>query len=208
VAGSVFPDADLTVLQGKRLGFVLTGSFCTFRRVLKVVERLVSLGASVQPVLSYASATHDTRFIQADELAAQLTRITGNAPWAALQQVEPIGPKRLVDLTVVAPATGNTLAKLASGLADTPATLAVKSTLRNGAPVLLAVSTNDGLAGAAKNIGALLARKHFFFVPFGQDDPAAKPTSLVADMERVPEAAAFALQGKQIQPMLYGYCVG
>ncbi|GHU68670.1 dipicolinate synthase subunit B [Clostridia bacterium] len=193
---------DLGQLKGKQIGFALTGSFCTFARALNVVRALVEAGASVQPILSYAAAQSDTRFMKARDLISQLTTITGKMPWRTLQQVEPIGPQRKVDMLVVAPATGNSLAKLAHGITDTPALLAVKSTLRNGSPIVLAVSTNDGLAAAAQNIGILLSRKHIFFVPFGQDDPKGKPTSLVANMEMIPKTCALAFMGEQVQPIL------
>ncbi|MDR0397429.1 MAG: dipicolinate synthase subunit B [Oscillospiraceae bacterium] len=195
-------DADVKELKGKRIGLAMTGSFCTFARVLKVVKTLVEAGAIVQPILSYASAQSDTRFMKASELSEQLERITSSAPWTTLQQVEPIGPQRKVDMVIMAPATGNSMAKLAHGVADTPALLAVKSALRNGSPVVIAVSTNDGLAAAAQNIGILLSRKHIFLTPFGQDDPSAKPTSLVARMESIPQTAAMAFRGEQIQPIL------
>jgi len=191
-------------LMNKRIGFAMTGSYCTFARVLKQVQALVEAGAQVQPILSAVSHDLDTRFMSATELVLQLECITGKQPWYTLQQVEPIGPKQLLDLMIIAPCTGNSLAKLAVGIADTPALLAAKSTLRNGGPVLLAVSTNDGLAGAGKNIGALFARKHIFFVPFGQDDPKGKPSSLVARMESILEAAEEALEHRQIQPVLLG----
>ncbi|MDR1262806.1 MAG: dipicolinate synthase subunit B [Oscillospiraceae bacterium] len=202
ITGIVDKTADLSELKGKRIGFALTGSFCTFARVLKVIQTLAGTGAMVQPILSYASSQSDTRFMKARDLSDQLESITGSAPWTTLQQVEPIGPQRKVDILVVAPATGNSMAKLAHGIADTPALLAVKSTLRNGSPVVIAVSTNDGLAAAAQNIGVLLARKHVFFVPFGQDDPRGKPASLVAHMEAIPETVISALKGVQVQPVL------
>lgn len=189
-------------LDGKRIGFALTGSFCTFARVLEQVKALVRAGAVVQPILSANAHDLDTRFMTAESLHAQLETLTDHAPWHTLNQVEPIGPKKLLDLMIVAPCTGNSLAKLNAGIADGPVLLACKSILRNGGPVLLAVSTNDGLGTAAKNIGSLLARKHIFFVPFGQDDPMDKPTSLVACMERIPEAAEAALEHRQIQPVL------
>ncbi|MDR1599381.1 MAG: dipicolinate synthase subunit B [Oscillospiraceae bacterium] len=195
-------DNNLAELKGKRIGFAMTGSFCTFARVLKAVQALADAGAAVQPILSYASAQSDTRFMKAGELAGHLKRITGSEPWTTLQQVEPIGPGRKVDMLIMAPATGNSMAKLARGIADTPALLAVKSALRNGCPVVIAVSTNDGLAAAAQNIGILLSRKHIYFVPFGQDDPIGKPTSLVARMESIPETAAMAFLGEQVQPIL------
>ena len=189
-------------MQGKRSGFALTGSFCTFKKVLPQVEALVSAGAEVTPIVSPSVAATDSRFGKAEYFWNELARMTGREPLATIVQVEPIGPKKLLDLMIVAPCTGNTLAKLALGIADTPVTLACKSHLRNGRPLLLAPSTNDGLGNAAKNIGMLLNAKHVFFVPFGQDDPMEKPNSLVAHMDRIPEAARLALLESQMQPIL------
>ena len=195
---------DIITFDNLNIGFALTGSFCTFDRVLKTMKTLTELGAKVQPILSYAASESDTRFFRARDLHIQLKDITGRESWATLQQVEPIGPRNLIDLLVIAPATGNSIAKLAHGIADTPVLLAAKSTLRNEKPVVIAVSTNDGLAAASRNIGLLLARKHIYFVPFGQDDPKNKPSSLVANMESIPQVIVDALTGKQTQPILLG----
>ncbi len=189
-------------LKGKTIGFALTGSFCTFARVFPQAEALTRLGARVIPIFSSNVYAMDTRFFTADEVRMHMFAATGEEPLYTLNGVEPIGPKHLLDLLIIAPCTGNSLAKLAVGIADTPVTLAAKSHLRNSGPILLAVSTNDGLAAAAKNIGELLARRHYFFVPFEQDDPAGKPRSLVAQMEQIPECAALALDGVQPQPVL------
>lgn len=189
-------------MTGKRIGFALTGSFCTFAKVLPQVQALVEAGAQVFPIASGAVAGTDTRFGRAEDFLRALTDMTGREPLSTLAQVEPIGPRRMLDLLIVAPCTGNTLAKLAAGIADTPVTLACKAHLRNEGPLLLAPSTNDGLGTAAKNIGALLGARSVFFVPFGQDDPRGKPRSLVAHMERIPEAAEAALAGRQLQPVL------
>lgn len=189
-------------MTGKRIGFALTGSFCTFAKVLPQVQALVEAGAQVFPIASRAVAETDTRFGRAEDFLRALADMTGREPLSTLAQVEPIGPRRMIDLLIVAPCTGNTLAKLAAGIADTPVTLACKAHLRNEGPLLLAPSTNDGLGTAAKNIGALLAARSVFFVPFGQDDPQGKPRSLVAHMERIPEAAEAALAGRQLQPVL------
>ena len=189
-------------MTGKRIGFALTGSFCTFAKVLPQVQALVEAGAQVFPSASRAVAETDTRFGRAEDFLHALADMTGREPLSTLAQVEPIGPRRMLDLLIVAPCTGNTLAKLAAGIADTPVTLACKAHLRNEGPLLLAPSTNDGLGTAAKNIGALLAARSVFFVPFGQDDPRGKPRSLVAHMERIPEAAEAALAGRQLQPVL------
>ncbi len=189
-------------MTGKRIGFALTGSFCTFAKVLPQVQALVEAGAQVFPIASGAVAGTDTRFGRAEDFLHALADMTGREPLSTLAQVEPIGPRRMLDLLIVAPCTGNTLAKLAAGIADTPVTLACKAHLRNEGPLLLAPSTNDGLGTAAKNIGALLGARSVFFVPFGQDDPRGKPRSLVAHMERIPEAAEAALAGRQLQPVL------
>ena len=186
----------------KRMGFALCGSFCTFSKVLEELSALAAEGWDLTPVMSYSAASIDTRFGNTDQIRQTVTKICGRPPLVSLTEVEPIGPKKLFDVLVVAPATGNTLAKIAAGIADTPVTLAVKSHLRNDRPVVLAVSTNDGLAGNAVSIGRLLARKHMYFVPFGQDAPLEKPNSLVADFSRIGATAELALQGKQLQPLL------
>jgi len=189
-------------LSGKRIGFALTGSFCTFARVFPQMQALVDAGALLIPIFSFNTFSLDTRFFTAEEVRERVCAITGHAPLHTLEGVEPIGPKHLLDLLIIAPCTGNTLAKLAMGMSDTPVTLAAKSHLRNSGPVLVAVSTNDGLAAQAKNIGELLSRRHYFFVPFEQDDAAKKPRSLVAEMEKIPESAEMALSGEQLQPVL------
>lgn len=183
------------------IGFALCGSFCTYDRVFPVME-LLTRDYRITPILSNPSASIDSRFGTAQEHLQQAEEICGHKALLSIEDVEPIGPKKLLDALVIAPCTGNTLAKLAHGIADTPVTMAAKSHLRNGRPVILAVSTNDGLAGAAENIGRLLVRKHYYFVPFGQDDPIRKPNSLVADFSMVPQTLEMALEGRQIQPLL------
>ena len=183
------------------IGFAMCGSFCTYSEVFPVME-LLSRDYHVTPIFSEASYITDSRFGTADEHIQSAMEICGTPPLHTIAQVEPIGPKKLFDVLVIAPCTGNTLAKLAHSIADGPVTMAVKSHLRNGRPVLVAVSTNDGLAGAAENIGKLLARRHYYFVPFGQDNAAAKPTSLVADFTKIPQALEAALEGQQLQPVL------
>lgn len=183
------------------IGFAMCGSFCTYSNVFPVMETVAKLH-HVTAIFSQSAYSIDSRFGTAQEHIHRATEICGKVPLHTIDQVEPIGPKKLFDALVIAPCTGNTLAKLAHSIADGPVTMAAKSHLRNGRPVLIAVSTNDGLAGAAENIGKLLARKHFYFVPFGQDDPAKKPTSMVADFEKIPQALEAALAGKQIQPIL------
>ncbi len=187
------------------IGFAMTGSFCTFERVLKQMEALVRRGYEVLPVLSFNAGTLDTRFMTAEHLRARIVEITGNEPIDTLAGAEPIGPKKMTDVFLIAPATGNSLAKLAGGIYDTPALLGAKSHLRNDRPLVLAVSTNDGLGAAAQNIGRLLNVRNIYFVPFGQDDPVKKPRSLVADFSQIPRTIAAALSGVQMQPMLsYG----
>ena len=183
------------------IGFAMCGSFCTFADVFPVAETL-SRSHTVVPILSAAAACTDTRFGLAEDHRALLTEICGRMPLCTIPEVEPIGPKKLLDALVIAPCTGNTLAKLAHSIADTPVTMAVKSHLRNGRPVIIALSTNDALGGAAENIGKLLARKHYYFVPFSQDDAIGKPTSMIADFSKIPDALDAALLGKQLQPII------
>ena len=186
----------------KTIGFALCGSFCTFEPALAAMARLAREYERVLPILSFAAASTDSRFGRAADFRARIEAICGRPVIDTLAGAEPIGPKKLLDLLVIAPCTGNTLAKLAAGVADTPVTLACKAHLRNGRPVVAAVSSNDALAGNAWSLGRLLDRKHFYFVPFGQDSPEKKPASLVADMAQIPETVELALQGRQIQPML------
>ena len=183
------------------IGFAFCGSFCTFSKVFPVLETL-SKEHKVIPIFSATSASVDSRFGKAADFVAFAERICNRKVIGSVSDAEPIGPKKLLDALVIAPCTGNTLAKLAHGIADGPVTMAAKSHLRNGRPVIVAVSTNDALGAAAENIGRLLARKHYYFVPFRQDDPLNKPTSMVADFTRIPDTVAAALDGRQIQPVL------
>lgn len=183
------------------IGFSLCGSFCTYATVFPVMEALAKKH-TVIPIFSHSAYTIDSRFGTAQSHIAKAEKICGAHPIHTIEQAEPIGPKKLLDALVIAPCTGNTLAKLAHSIADGPVTMAAKSHLRNGRPVLIAVSTNDALAGAAENIGKLLSRKHYYFVPFGQDSPNTKPTSMVADFSKIPQALDDALIGRQIQPIL------
>ena len=183
------------------IGFAMCGSFCTYDRVFPVME-LLARDYRVIPIFSNASACISSRFGTAREHLHQAEEICGRTPIVTIEDAEPIGPKKMLDALVIAPCTGNTLAKLAHGISDTPVTMAAKSHLRNERPVVVAVSTNDGLAGAAENIGRLLARKHYYMVPFGQDDPARKPNSLVADFSMIPLTLELALEERQVQPLL------
>ena len=189
-------------MRKERVGFAVCGSFCTHEQVLKALEDLTEHYETVIPIVSEISAVTDTRFGTSEALMKRLKELTGNEVLYDIPSVEPIGPKGLLDVLVIAPATGNTIAKLATGITDTAVTMAAKAHLRNGRPVVLAVSSNDGLAAGARNIGELLARKHFFFAPFGQDNAEKKPTSLVADFSRLTETVDAALRGEQIQPVL------
>lgn len=189
-------------LKNLRVGCAMTGSFCTFRGAFGVWGRLKDAGAALTPIMSYNAAATDTRFYPAAEAVETFESICGAPAIRTLHAAEPIGPKKLLDVLAIMPCTGNTLAKLAAGIADTPVTLAAKSHLRNGRPVVIAVSTNDGLGQNAQSIGRLMAAKHFYFVPFRQDDYAEKPNSVVADFTLLPETIEYALKGIQIQPIL------
>ena len=183
------------------IGFAMCGSFCTFSQVFPMLE-LLSRDYRITPIFSFNAGTIDSRFGCVREHLETAAEICGTMPLSTIEAVEPIGPKKMLDALIIAPCTGNTLAKLAHSIADTPVTMAAKSHLRNGRPVIVAVSTNDGLAGAAENIGRLLVRKHYYFVPFGQDDARNKPTSLVADFSLIPQTLEAALEGRQLQPIL------
>ena len=190
------------LLSGKKIGFAMTGSFCTFSQVFPEAQRLADEGAELYPILSDNVWSLDTRFYTAEQVKSRLETICDRPIWHTLPEVEPIGPKHLLDLVIVAPCTGNSLGKLACVIIDTPVIMAAKSHLRNGGPVLLAVSTNDALAMCAKNIGVLLACRNFYFVPFRQDSPEKKPASLVARFDLIFESACAALEGRQLQPLL------
>lgn len=183
------------------IGFAMCGSFCTFAKVFPIMEQLTK-AHNVIPIFSDVSYSVSSRFGKAEEHIAKAADICGKDPLHTIDQVEPIGPRKLLDALIIAPCTGNTLAKLAHSIADGPVTMAAKSHLRNGRPVLIAVSTNDALGGAAENIGKLLARKHYYFVPFGQDDAQEKPTSMVADFSLIPKTLDASISGIQIQPIL------
>ena len=185
-----------------RVGFAFCGSFCTFQQAMPALERARAKYGDVTPIVSETVAATDSRFGPAHEYMREMERICGRRVIDSIPKAEPIGPKKLLDVLVICPCTGTTLAKLANGIADTAVTMAAKAHLRNGRPVVLCPATNDGLAGAARNIGALLDKKNVYFVPFGQDDPAGKPTSLVADFTRVNDAVDAALRGEQLQPVL------
>lgn len=189
-------------MRKERVGFALCGSFCTHEAVLRALKTMTETYETVIPIVSQTAASTDTRFGTASQLMEQLRQLTGREPITTIEGAEPIGPKALLDVLVIAPATGNTVAKLACGITDTAVTMAAKAHLRNGRPVVLALASNDALAAGAQNIGALLARKHYYFVPFGQDNAEKKPCSLVADFSQIPAAVVAALEGRQLQPLL------
>ncbi|MEE1078523.1 MAG: dipicolinate synthase subunit B [Agathobacter sp.] len=184
------------------IGYGITGSFCTFSKSKKAVENLVALGTKVIPIFSYHVQEMDTRFGNAKEYIEEICTITNSKGIYSIQEAEPIGPKNLLDVMVIAPCTGNTAAKLWNGIVDTPVLMAAKAHMRNGNPLVLAISTNDALGNCFKNIGNLMNMKQIYFVPFGQDDYVKKPNSMVADLEQLPETIRMALDGKQIQPVI------
>lgn len=192
----------MTQPTARTVVFALCGSFCSIDTVLPQIQRLTARGWQVLPVLSVSAATQDTRFGTAAELRAKLEALTGRVPLDTLQQVEPLGPRKLADAMVIAPATGTTISLLAAGISSTPVTMAAKSLLRVSRPIVVAPSTNDGLAGSAPALAALLQRKNYYFVPFGQDDSFKKPASLKSDFSLIPDTLECALRGVQLQPVL------
>lgn len=190
------------LLEGVKVGFAMTGSFCTFAKTLPQIELLVKEGAEVFPILSYAVNEFDTRFGKADDLKDTLKKITGKDLITTIVGAEPIGPKGYLDILVVAPCTGNTISKIANAITDGPVTMACKAHLRNQKPLVIGVSTNDGLGANAKNIGTLLNMKNIYMIPFGQDDPFKKCTSLVADFDLLVPTVIGAIKHVQLQPML------
>ncbi len=191
-------------LEELRVGFAFCGSFCTMSRALDALEQTAARFGPVTPIVSETVARTDTRFGAAHDFMREMERICGRRVTATIAETEPIGPKGLLDVLVVCPCTGNTLAKLAHGVTDSSVTMAAKAHLRNGRPLVLALATNDGLGASAPNLGAMLGRKNAYFVPFGQDDWAGKPNSLVADFSLVPDTVEAACRGEQIQPVLLG----
>lgn len=189
-------------LEGKRIGYALSGSHCTLENTFRPMARLREMGADVIPIVSYTVSSTATRFGTPEGWLEKVREISGHEPLKSIPEVEPIGPKNLVDTVLVAPCTGNTLARLANAINDSPVTMATKACLRNGKPVVLAITSNDLLGMNARNLGMLLAAKHVYFVPFGQDNPAAKPNSMESDFDLIPEAVEAALQGRQLQPLL------
>lgn len=189
-------------MKNRKLGFALCGSFCTIDKATDAMEKLISLGYDVTPIMSENCYSIDTRFGTADSNINTIEGICQKKILHTIVQAEPIGPNNMLDLLIIAPCTGNTLAKLAHSVTDTAVTMAVKSHLRNEKPVLIALATNDALAGTLKNIGILMQAENYFFVPTAQDNPTNKPRSMVADFNAMPNAVELALQNKQMQPIL------
>ena len=189
-------------LKDKKIGFTLTGSFCTFKKVIPKMKEIKKLGAEIIPIMSFNSYNLDTKFGKAKDFIEEIENITGKEIIHTIQGAEPIGPKKMTDIMIIAPCSGNTMAKLACDIIDTPATMAAKSHLRNNRPLVIAPSTNNGLSGNAENIGKLLNRKNYYFVPFRQDNPITKPRSIVFDAEYIIKTIEYALDGEQISPIL------
>lgn len=190
-------------LEGKNIGFAFTGSFCTFRKTINEMKNISEIkDISIFPIMSFNSFNLDTKFGKALDFEKEIEEITRNKIIHTIVDAEPIGPKKMFDILIIAPCSGNTIAKLANDIINTPVTMAVKSHLRNNRPVVIAISTNNGLSGAAENIGKLLNRKNYYFVPFKQDNPITKPNSIVFDPTYIRKTLEFALDGEQIQPIL------
>lgn len=192
----------METLQNKNIGFAITASYCTFSKILEPLKQLIDAGANITPIMSFNASTLDSRFTTAENFKEKIKIITGHDIWDTIADVEPIGPKSLLDLLIVAPCTGNTLAKLALGITDTPVTMSCKAHLRNERPVLIAISTNDALSANAGNLGKLINTKGYYFVPFYQDNCQKKPNSLIAKMDLLLPAALDCINGKQLQPMI------
>jgi len=184
------------------IGYGITGSFCTFSQTRKAVIRLKEMGAQITPIFSYQTQSCDTRFGSAKEFVEGICGITESEGIKTIVQAEPIGPNNFLDIMVIAPCTGNTAAKLCAGIVDTPVLMAAKAHMRNGKPLVIAISTNDALGMNFKTIGQLMNMKNIYFVPFGQDNHKSKPNSMIANLDLLPDTIDFALKGKQIQPIL------
>ncbi len=189
-------------LSGCNIGFAITGSFCTFDKIIPQIKVLKDEGAEVVPIFSFNSYNYDTRFMKADDFVSAVREITGKNGINTIQGAEPIGPKKLFDIIVIAPCTGNTIAKLSNGIIDSPVLMAAKAHLRNNRPLVLSISTNDALGINFQNIGKLMVMKNIYFVPFGQDDYIGKPNSMVADLEKIKPTLECALDGNQLQPII------
>ncbi|MBP3448544.1 MAG: dipicolinate synthase subunit B [Clostridia bacterium] len=190
-------------METLKVGYCLTGSYCTFRKSLTALADLLEKGFEVYPMMSENAYHTDTRFGKAKDFVATIEQMTGKKVLSTISEVEPIGPKKYIDVMVLSPCTGNTLSKLANGITDTAATMATKASLRNGIPVVIALATNDGLGQSAKSLGMLMPVKNVYFVPLAQDDPIKKPTSLVCDFTKVTETVLAAAEGKQVEPVIF-----
>lgn len=188
-------------MQNKTVGFALCGSFCTFKKAIPQMKRLADEGYRVIPIMSHTAYTTDTRFGKSCEFIDEIENICKENIIYTISGAEPIGPKKLLDILVIAPCTGNTIGKMANGITDTSVTLAAKAHLRNARPVIIAVSTNDALGASAKNIGLLMNSKNIYFVPMAQDDCLGKPNSIVANFDLIPETVKSVLENKQPQPV-------
>lgn len=190
-------------LENKKIGFAFTGSFCTFEKTIQEIEKLLKIeGVEIFPIMSFNSYNLDSKFGDAKTFIKRIEELTKNSIIHTIPDAEPIGPKKMFDILIVAPCSGNTIAKLSNDIIDTPVTMAVKSHLRNEKPVVIAISTNNALSGAAENIGRLLNRKNYYFVPFKQDNPITKPNSVVFDPTYIRKTLEEALDNHQIQPII------
>lgn len=195
----------MTELKDLKLGVAFCGSFCTFKKAIVMLQDLVNMGIDVYPIMSFNAYTISTRFGRAEDFIDQIESITKKPIIHTIHDAEPLGPKKIIDALLIAPCTGNSLSKISHAIVDTPVVLAAKSLMRNGSPVIIAISTNDGLGLNLENIGHVMPNQNIYFVPFGQDNAIAKPYSLVADLTLVPETLKYALKGEQIQPLLIQY---
>lgn len=189
-------------LQKINIGVAMCGSFCTFKTVIEEIKKLSEISMNVTPIMSFNSQNIDTRFGKADDFKKLLYEITGNEVITSIENAEPIGPQNKIDIMIISPCTGNTLAKLNKGITDTPVLMAAKAHLRNDKPLVIALATNDALGANLENIGGLINKKNIYFVPFGQDDCIKKPKSMVADFSKIVPTLELALEGKQIQPII------
>lgn len=194
-------DLYIPELNGVKIGYAVCGSFCTFEKSFDMAKKLADSGALLTPIMSFNASTISSRFGTAEDNRRKLEEICLHSAITTIEGAEPVGPKKMFDILVVCPCTGNTLAKLAYGIVDTPVTMAVKSHIRNSRPVVLAIATNDALAGCAKNIGTIMNYRNFYFTPMKQDDPKNKPRSAISDFSMLPETIFSALYGNQIQPI-------
>lgn len=191
-------------MEQRNVGFAFCGSFCTMTAALGALEHMAGRYAHLYPIVSEIVTATDTRFGNAHDFMREMERICDRRVISTVAAAEPIGPQKLLDVLVICPCTGNTIGKLAGGITDTAVTMAAKAHLRNGRPVVVAMATNDGLSGNLRNVGMLLGRKNFYFVPFRQDDPTGKPSSLAADLSLLEDTVQAALEGRQLQPLLLG----